>query len=138
MPSVIANAAVEACLREVLAREGFALNRQRAFGETGVDVVATRGDEKIFIEVTGFKSSGPARSKDFYESFFRAVSRLREGPGKLAIALPSRAELGLPARAGQYGEAWHRIGRAFPELEIWLVDVEKRTYRRTAWNDWAR
>lgn len=136
MPSIITNAAVESCLREILTREGFTLNQTRALGENGVDIVATCADETVFVEVIGFKSSGPARSRDFYEAFFRVVSRLRDGAKKLAIALPTRAATGLPARAGQYGEAWLRIGRAFPELEIWLVDLNAGAYKRTPWNSW--
>jgi hypothetical protein len=41
-------------------------------------------------------------------------------------------------RAKICGEAWDRIGRAFPELELWMVNVEKQTYKRYKWRDWLR
>ena len=52
--------------------------------------------------------------------------------------MPSLAERGLPKRASQYGEAWTRIGEAFPELQIWLVDVDKFSYTKTSWNCWLK
>jgi hypothetical protein len=137
MPSIISNAETEKALREMLKQEGFTLGPERTFGETGVDIKASRGDATLFIEVIGHKSSGPARSKDFYESFFRAVSRIKDGAKLCAIALPAKAERGLPVRARQYGEAWTRIGDAFSELEIWLVDLQNHRYRRTRWNEWV-
>lgn len=137
MPSLVPNDVAEDCLRECLTSEGFEVNRPRANGQTGVDVLARRGDEIIHIEVIGFKESPPVRSKDFYEVFFRAISRIGSGAKRSAIALPRRFEQGLPARARQYGSAWIRIGQAFPELEIWLIDTEAKSYRCTKWDEWA-
>ncbi len=138
MPAIVPNEATEECLRQVLANEGYSLNPPRAHGETGVDIIARKDDLDIYIEVIGYKSSPPARAKDFYESFFRAVSRIKNGAGKCVIAIPHLAERGLPARASQHGEAWTRIGNAFPELEIWLVNVEGKSYDRSAWNEWLK
>jgi len=70
------------------------------------------------------------------QAFFRAVSRIEDGATRCIIALPSRWANGLPQRARQYGKAWLRIGQAFPELEIWLVDTKARTYATTKWSDW--
>lgn len=137
MAALVSNQETEECLRACLTAEGYALNVLRTHGQTGVDILATKGDEEIFIEVIGFKQSRPARAKDFYEVFFRAVSRLANGAKHCVIALPRRSELGLPARAKHYGEAWLRIGKAFPELSIWLVDTEARSYKRTAWDEWS-
>ena len=137
MPSLVTNSDAERCLRVVLEGEGYELSPKRQFGETGVDVIARRGADVFHIEVIGYKSSGPARAKDLYESFFRAVSRLKDGAERCVIAMPINARLGLPARASQHGEAWSRIGRAFPELEIWLIDVENKTIERSAWNQWS-
>ena len=114
------------------------MSSQRTNGETGVDILATRKRSKLYIEVIAHKSSPPARSKDFYESFFRVVSRIKDGAGRCVIAMSSHAERGLPARAKQYGEAWIRIGDAFPELEIWLVDPVQSAYTKTRWNDWFK
>jgi hypothetical protein len=138
MPSIVKNSFAERCLRETLQSEGYKLSPNRQFGETGVDVIASRGDDIFHIEVIGYKSSGPARAKDFYESFFRAVSRLKDGAKRCVIAMPNFAKRGLPTRARQYGEAWIRIGKAFPELEIWLIDVENKTIERSSWNQWGR
>jgi hypothetical protein len=136
MSALVTNDVTEHCLRECLKSEGYNLSPRKAYGQTGVDILASQGGETIHIEVIGFKESPPARSKDFYEVFFRAMSRIGSGAKHSAIALPCRFERGLPARAGQYGQSWIRIGQAFPELEIWLVDTEAKSYRRTLWSDW--
>jgi hypothetical protein len=39
-------------------------------------------------------------------------------------------------RAKQYGTAWSRLGKAFPELEIWCVDCDSGGCQITKWNDW--
>ena len=137
MPAIVKNSEVEECLREILGREDFVLNHKRGYGEMGVDIVATRDEETFHIEVIGYKSSPPARAKDFYEGFFRTVSRLNDGATHCVLALSSRAGVGLPARAGQHRQAWLRIADAFPELEIWLVDTANRTYQRKTWREWA-
>ena len=137
MPSGVSNSEVEDCLRGALAQEGYSLNPKRTHGETGVDIVARRGDLCFHIECIGYKSSPPARAKDFFESFFRCVSRLNDGANQCVIALSIRAETGLPARAKQHREAWLRIAQAFPELSIWLVDTLKSSYRKTTWREWA-
>jgi len=138
MPAIVKNEDAEACLRELLEAQGYELNFPRAHGETGVDILATKDNEEWHIEAIGYKSSGPARAKDFYEAFFRTVSRLNDGATHCVIALPEQARVGLPARARQHRIAWTRIAQAFPELEIWLVDVENRVYQRTSWIDWLR
>ena len=136
MAAKVENKDTEKCLRELLILEGYELNKPRSFGENGVDIFAKRDGEILHIEVTGYKSSGPARAKDFYEIFFRTISRLNDGATNCIIALPKQAELGLPQRSKQHGIAWKRIGIAFPELEIWLVDVENRYYEKTGWVEW--
>lgn len=136
MAASVGNRDTEACLRQLLHKQGYALSPVRAYGETGVDIVATKDGEIWHIEVIGYKKSGAARAKDFYESFFRVVSRLNDGAKHCVIALPAQFGTGLPARAAQHREAWERIARAFPELEIWLVDVENEAYQRTSWIQW--
>lgn len=137
MASIISNEVTESTLRQLLQKDGYSLSPKKANGETGEDICAERQSERLFIEVIGHKKDPPMRSKDFYESFFRAVSRSRDGVVSCVIAMPSLAKRGLPARARQYGQAWKRIGEAFPELEIWLVDTETPSYERSRWNDWA-
>jgi hypothetical protein len=137
MPAV-SNHDTEICLRTILSNEGYQLSPMRNHGETGVDIIAKKDNEKLHFEVIGYKSRGPTRAKDFYEVFFRAISRLKDGAVRCVIAMPNFAERGLPARANQYGIAWKRIGKAFPEIEIWLVDIENQIYRQTKWNDWLK
>ncbi len=134
---VVSNVDTETCLRKLLEGEGFSMTPMRAHGETGVDILASKPGEEIHIEVIGYKKTGPARAKDFYEAFFRAISRLKDGARRCVIAVPHLAEVGLPARARQYGFAWTRIGRAFPELDIWLIDTVTSAYRKTSWNEWG-
>lgn len=119
MAALISNQETEECLRACLTAEGYALSVLGAHGQTGVDILAKKGDEEVFIEVIGFKQSPPARAKDFYEVFFRAVSRLVNGAKHCVIALPRRSELGLPARAKHYGEA----GRLFQNFQFGLLTL---------------
>jgi len=137
MPSTVKNSEVERVLRDLLKSEGYTLSHLRGYGETGVDIIARREGESWHIECIGYKSSGPARAKDFYESFFRVVSRLNDGAKHLVIALAKQAEVGLPARAKQHKIAWERIAVAFPELEIWFVDTDEKSYFRRTWAEWT-
>ena len=89
----VANAEVERCLREILLSERYSLSPQRTYGENDVDIIAERNGKKWHIEVIGYKKSGPARAKDFYEAFFRAVSRLNDGAEHCVIALASQAKV---------------------------------------------
>ena len=50
--------------------------------------------------------------------------------------MPERVRKSLPIRAKIYKVAWERIAKVFPELEIWLVDVENKKYQRTSWIYW--
>ena len=70
MPSIVTSKDVESVLRDLLKKEGYYLSSQRGYGETGVDIVATKGNEAWHIECIGYKSSGPARAKDFTRAFF--------------------------------------------------------------------
>ena len=137
MKDPVTNAQVEDCLREILQNEGFALNHKRGHGQTGVDIVARKKGIVYHIEVIGYKKVGAVRAKDFYEGFFRTVSRLNDDAKNIVLALSHLAEIGLPDRAKQHRVAWLRIAKAFPELSIWLINVEKNTYKRTSWRKWA-
>ena len=132
----VKNKDVEKSLRERFESEGYTLSKPRNWGETGVDILATKDGETFHIEVIGYKSTGPARAKDFYQVFFRAISRLNDDATHCIIALPKQFERGLSQRAKQHRIAWNRIGDAFPELEIWLIDVENKTYKKTEWGSW--
>ena len=42
----------------------------------------------------------------------------------------------LPIRAKLLKNAWKRIEETFPELGIWLIDVENMQYQKTTWISW--
>lgn len=129
---------VESVLRRLLSQRGYELlNKPRAHGETGADIIAKKGRVRVFIECIGFQENPPLRSKQFYECFFRAISRLKDGATRCVLALPTRFNKGRKRRAKQYGEAWKRIGNAFPELEIWSVNVTEEVCEEHKWNDWS-
>lgn len=135
MPAIVTSTQVDAVLRSSL--QGYKLGeRNDQNGRTGVDLLAEGSGETVYIETIAFKSSPSARSRDFFEAFFRAISRVNSGAKVVAIAIPNQWGRGLPDRARQYGRSWERIGNAFPELETWLVDVEKNSFSRRKWNDW--
>ncbi len=136
--SIVKNEDVEKCLRELLKSEGYELNKSRTHGENGVDNLAKKEDEVIYIEVIGYKSAGSTRARDFYEIFFRAISRLNDGATNCVIAMPKQSEIGLLQRAKQHHVSWERVGKAFPELKIWLIDIENKTYKRTDWGEWLK
>jgi hypothetical protein len=128
---------VESVLRKLLHKQKYRLlNKPRIQGETGADIIVKKSDMKIFIECIGFQKVPPVRSKQFYEVFFRAISRLKNGATRCVLALPIRFKAGMNQRAEHYGEAWKRIGKAFPELEIWFVNVTKKDCEKHKWNDW--
>lgn len=129
---------VDKVLRHLLLKNGYKLkNKPRKKGETGADIIAEKYGVKVAIECIGFQENPPLRSKQFFEAFFRAISRISDGAKQCVMALPKRFDRGMDRRAKQYGEAWTRIGEAFPELEIWLVDVEKKRYERRLWSYWS-
>lgn len=136
MAALVTSSKVENVVRTYLNERGYSVSRARTHGETGSDIEARKGGLCIFVEAIAFKSSPPARAKDFYEAFFRAVSRLHLDRCRIIIALPSRFGRGLPQRARAIGVAWQRIGDAFPELEIWLVDTDHERIKETKWNEW--
>lgn len=130
----VANEAVVDALRVGLQKQGYKVSPRRPFGAHGADVVAEKDGEKVVAEVIGYKASGPARRSDFAVAFWVAIGRVDDYPdAKVVIALPSQFERGLGARLDSRRGAWERIGKAFPELEIWLVDVLGQDYKRCPW-----
>ena len=69
MPSIVSGYSTERCLRSLLETEVYELSPLLYDGETGCDVIANKGKESIYIEVIGYKSSGPARARDFFNRF---------------------------------------------------------------------
>ena len=137
MPSIITNIETENCLRELLKKEGYKLNSKTGLAKLGPDIKAAKDNEDFYIEVIGFEESGIERVNDFYEAFFQVISRLNNKDCKhCIIAMPESARKSLPIRAKIYKVAWERIAKVFPELEIWLVDVESKKYQKTSWVYW--
>jgi hypothetical protein len=94
MAALVTSREVESAVRNVLTERGYELSIARN-GETGADIIAKKGDDVIHVEAIAFKTSPPARAKDFYESFFRAVSRIAPTKALYAIALPARFGMGV-------------------------------------------
>ena len=137
MSTTVTNIETENCLRELLKEEGYKLSSKVGLGKLGPDIKATKDNEAWYIEVIGFKEQDPERVKDFYEAFFQVISRLNNKDCKhCIIAIPESSRKSLPIRAKIYKVAWERIAKAFPELEIWLVDIENKKYQRTPWIYW--
>lgn len=124
-------------LRAALEREGFVLKKIKSEGEQGTDISATKGSERLAIEVIAYKSSGPARRKDFFEAIFGALSRFKENPRptKIGVAISNEAKVGFQTRVNNIGEAWDRIGGLFPEFHFWFVDVPNQKYEMMKWSD---
>jgi len=133
----VTNISTDETLRELLMKDGYKMNPQRMHGEQGTDIVALNYDKVIYIEVIGHKADNNNRAKDFYEVFFRALARLNEGAKKIVIAVPSVSRRSIKNRANYIITAWKRIANAFPELEIWLVDVKNKRYEKTSWMEWG-
>jgi hypothetical protein len=133
------NTEIESCLRELLIEEGYKLNSKKGLAKLGPDIKAAIGDENWYIEVIGYTESGIERVGDFYEAFFRAISRLNNKDCKhCIIAIPFITKKILPIRAKIYKVAWERIANVFPELELWLVDMENKKYQKTSWISWLK
>jgi hypothetical protein len=137
MPTIITNIETENCLRGILQKEGYKLSNKTGLGKLGPDIKAARDNEDLYIEVIGSEESSLERVKDFYEAFFQTISSLNNRDCKhCIIAIPESSRKILPIRAKIYKIAWERIAKAFPELEIWLVDIENKKYQRTSWIYW--
>jgi hypothetical protein len=137
MPSSSPNIEVGNCLKELLIEEGYRFGIKKGLGKLGPDIKASRDSENWYIEVIAYEDSGIERVQDFFQAFFQVVSRLNNKDCKhCIIAMPESSRKLLPIRAKIYKIAWERIAQVFPELEIWLVDVENKKYQKTSWIYW--
>ncbi|MCP6720420.1 MAG: hypothetical protein KJI72_03855 [Patescibacteria group bacterium] len=135
MPAV-SNKKTEDVLRKILKKEKFEIEGKRKKpGETGVDIIASKAKKKYFIEVIGYKRSGPQRTRDFCQGFFQTVSRLNDGARHIVFAMPIEFKRGMFQRVNQYRISWKRIGKAFPELEVWFVDTESVQCETHKWKN---
>ena len=131
------NTKIGNCLRELLIKEGYKLRNKIGLFKLGPDIKATKDNENWYIEVIGSEGSGLERVKDFYEAFFKSLSRLNNKDcNHCIIAIPESLRKFLYIRARIYKVAWERISKVFPEFEIWIVDIENKKYQRTSWAYW--
>jgi len=121
-------------IRRYLRGKGYTLSQPKKHGQTGVDITATRGESTLFMEVIGFQDHPPTRSREFYECFFRVISRDGGNPSDvLAMGLPRWFKDGMRQRKRNYSVAWEKLGRAFPNLKIWYVDTEQNVIEEFPW-----
>ena len=134
---LVASRDVESVVNRYLRDKGYAVVcADRRNGTTGCDIIARYGGQRILLEVIGFQSVAPIRSREFYECFFRAISRDEDRTGdRLVMALPIRFSDGIRQRKSHYAHAWNKISRAFPNLEIWYVDTKRGTVLERSWKD---
>jgi hypothetical protein len=126
---------VEQVVRRYLEDRGSHLSSPKKSGETGPDIVAKSGKSTWFVEVIGFQEKPWIRSREFYEAFFRIISRDRGNPtDSLVLALPKRFKAGMRQRTKQYPVAWEKLGKAFPNLSIWYVDTQQDTLEKYSWS----
>jgi|GEM_PF-931989 len=132
------NAETEQNLRSFLLSRGYTLSEPLTVnGATGPDLIAERDGLRTYVEIIGYKSYGSARSRDFYEAFFRCISRLRLGAEHIVLACPYHFRDGVRERIRNLGEAWLRLGGAFPELELWFVYPGPTRLDPATWNCWG-
>ena len=138
-PSIITKIKVEKCLRKILEAQNYILNNKQGLQVLGPDIKAVKNNEATYVEIIGLAKSGLEKAGDFYEAFFRSFLWLNEEDCKYcAIAMPAVLRRNIDIRARLYKEAWKRLANAFPEFEIWLVNIEKETYQKTSWIAWLK
>lgn len=134
MAKLVEAADVERVVRKYLGKSGHSLSSPKKYGQTGVDIIATHEKHTCFVEIIGFQSHAPTRSREFYEAFFRIISRDRNNPHDiLVLALPKRFKNGMRQREQHYPIAWDKLGKAFPNLKLWYVDTEKGSIEEYQW-----
>jgi hypothetical protein len=137
MPIESESIEIENCLRDILKDEGYKLSSKTGLARLSSDIKAAKDGEVFYIEIAGSETSRLESTKEFYEAFFQAVSRLNNKDCKhCIIAMPESSRKLLPIRAKIFKVAWERISTVFPELQIWLVDVQNKQYQKTSWISW--
>jgi hypothetical protein len=135
MAKIAQSSEVEQVVREYLERNGYTLSTPRKHGENGPDIKAIKDAFTWFVEIIGFQEVPPVRSREFYEAFFRIISRDRNNPNDiLVLALPKRFKNGMRQRMQQYPAAWSKLGKAFPNLNIWYIDIEHSKVEERPWS----
>jgi len=134
MVKLVESSDVEQIVRKLLREKGCTLSVPKGKGQTGSDITAISGKSTWFVEVIGFQSHPSIRSREFYEAFFRIVSRNRDNLDDiLVLALPKRFKNGMAQRKHQYLIAWEKLGKTFPNLYIWYVDTKRKMVEEYPW-----
>ena len=134
MAKSIPTSTVDQVIRYHLKAKGCSLSGPKNPGETGADIIAKLSETNWFVEVIGFQDHPPIRSREFFEAFFRLISRDRDDSSDvLVLGLPIRFKRGMRQRMRQYGIAWVKLGRTFPNIEIWYADTDKNTVEEYSW-----
>jgi len=134
MPKLTHSKEVEEVIRIYLESKKCTLSPPKKQGQTGPDIIAKHGKSTWFVEVIGFQGVPSIRSREFYEAFFRIISRDRDNPDDtLVLALPMRFKDGMRQRKQQYPVAWDKLGKAFPNLRIWYADTEHNIVEQHSW-----
>jgi len=135
MAKTVEAKAVEKVIRKYLEGKGCSLSSPKKHGQTGPDIVARHDETTYFMEIIGFQEVAPIRSREFYEAFFRIISRDRDNPTDdvLVLGLPKRFKNGMRQRKQQYPMAWEKLGKTFPNLWIWYVDTYLNTVEEYPW-----
>lgn len=103
---------VEQVVCRYLGGKGCTSSPPKKYGQTGADITARCGKSTWFVEVIGFQSHPPTRSREFYEALFRVISRDRDNlDDVLVLGLPKRFKDGMIQRKQQYPVAWEKLGR---------------------------
>ena len=91
MAKSIPASTVEQLIRYHLRAKACSLSGPKKPGGNGADIIARLGETNWFVEVIGFEDNPPSRSREFFEAFFRLISRDRDDPSDVLV-------LGLPIR----------------------------------------
>ena len=137
MAKVVEAEAVEKVIREYLEAKGYKLSPPKRRGQTGPDIVARHNKSTYFVEIIGFQEVPSIRSREFYEAFFRVISRDRDNPADdvLVLGLPKRFKDGMRQRKQQYSIAWEKLGKTFSNLWLWYVDTELNGIEEYPWSN---
>jgi hypothetical protein len=106
----------------------------------GPDLKLSINGLTYYFEAIQFNVTNKGKNQsDFWKAFAQSLSRLNPAsPWRktniVVIALPYKFEEGWKSRVDIHGkDVWHRIGDAFPELEIWFVSPS--SIKRYTWNE---
>ena len=133
------NSEMENVLRDLLKDEGYKLTKRTGLEKLSSDIKVSLDDGGLYIEIIENEEPGVKKNIDFYQAFFKALSRLNNKNCKhIIIAMLESSRKNLPIRAKIHKVAWKRIAEAFTELEIWLVDTVNKKYQKTSWIYWLK